>query len=180
MKNSNTEHGQACKPQRARPEGCSYKTQREVNGQVLNKLCNAVNVPFRSRRNSKDLIRGALGYYPALDFFAINHAGQGGIDPDLIDAAESISWLLCRLVRQEMQTRLRQVFSQLRFQSVQTMAYTMPPVRYGANNALHDLALHYTPLNVKLDCELSMISKNQPADGVEAFISNVLQQWLNG
>jgi hypothetical protein len=120
-----------------------------------------------------------MGYYPALDFFAMmREKGQGGLDPDLIDASESISWLLCRLVRNEFQTRLRQAFSSVTFQSVQTIAYTMPPVRYGANNTLHDLLLHYTPLSVKLDIELSMTSTHQPDEGVEMFISNTLYRLL--
>lgn len=121
-----------------------------------------------------------MGYYPALDFFAmLTSEGQGGLDLDLIKTAESLSWLLCRLVRNEFQTRLRQVFSSVKFQSVQTIAYTMPPVRYGANNALHDLLLHYTPLSVKLNIELSMISKQQSGEGVEMFVAKRLHGLLN-
>ncbi|MDH5425067.1 MAG: hypothetical protein OEY29_08750 [Gammaproteobacteria bacterium] len=120
-----------------------------------------------------------MGYYPPLEFFYGRHfAGHSGLDPELMEAADGISWLLCRLVRNELQSKLRQVFSSVKFQSVQTMAYTMPPVRYGANNALYDLAQHYTPLSVKLEIMLSMISKNQPAEGAEAFISNTTHRWL--
>lgn len=116
-----------------------------------------------------------LGYYPALEFFE----QQGGLDPDLIDATESMSWLVCRLVRNEFQTRLRQVFSSVKFQTVQTIAYTMPAVRFGSANALHDLAQHYTPLSVKLEIVLSMINKRQHDEGVENFIRNALQHWLD-
>jgi len=118
-----------------------------------------------------------MGYYPALSYFSDDPA-QTALDPDLIDATESVSWLVCRLVRNECQTRLRQIFSSVRFQTVQTIAYTMPAVRFGGNNALHNLALHYTPLSVKLDLELSVISKHLPADGVELFISNTLHRLL--
>ncbi|MDH5516401.1 MAG: hypothetical protein OEY36_01105 [Gammaproteobacteria bacterium] len=118
--------------------------------------------------------RHQLGYYPALDYFN----EHGDLDPDLIDAAESMSWLLCRLVRNELQSKLRHVFSSLKFQTVQTIAYTMPAVRYGKSNALHDLAIHYTPLSVKLDIVLSMISKRESAERVEEFIENALLQWL--
>lgn len=114
-----------------------------------------------------------LGYYPALEFFE----EHGDLDYDLLQTAENMSWLLCRLVRQEFQSKLRQVFSRVQFQSVQTLAYTMPSVRYGNANALHDLALHYTPLGVKLDLVLTMISKNT-AGGAEEFIKNTLQRWL--
>lgn len=117
--------------------------------------------------------RHKLGYYPALDFFE----QHGDIDYDLLQTAENMSWLLCRLVRQEFQSKLRQVFSQVQFQSVQTLAYTMPPVRYGNANALHDLSLHYTPLSVKLELVLTMISKNSSVSA-EDFIKNALHRWL--
>ena len=118
-----------------------------------------------------------LGYYPALDFFSQGAAGQGP-DPDLIDAVESVSWLLCRLVRQEFQSKLRQVFSSVKFQAVQTIAYTMPGVRYNTTNALHNLALHYTPLSVKLDVELSVLNRKQGDEGFESFIRSALGRWL--
>jgi hypothetical protein len=114
-----------------------------------------------------------LGYYPALDFFENN----GGLDPELLQAAENMSWLLCRLVREEFQSKLRQVFSRVQFHSAQTLAYTMPAVRYGSANALHDLSLHYTPLSVKLELVLTMISKNSK-EGAEDFIKNALHRWL--
>lgn len=121
-----------------------------------------------------------MGYYPALAYFEmLGEEGRDSIEQDLMDAAESMSWLLCRLVRNEIQTQLRQVFSSVKFHSLQTMAYNMPLVRYGSNNALYNLALHYTPLSVKLDLELSMISKQQSADGMEEFIGNALYRLLN-
>ncbi|MDH5394334.1 MAG: hypothetical protein OEY11_14195 [Gammaproteobacteria bacterium] len=122
-----------------------------------------------------DFVRSQqMGYYPALDYFSQHSA----LDPDLIDAADSVSWLLCRLVRNEFQSRLRHVFSSLRFQAVQTIAYTMPAVRYGKINALHDLALHYTPLSVKLDIVLSLINKHDLTEGLDEFIQNTLHQCL--
>lgn len=120
-----------------------------------------------------------MGYYPALDYFMLDEVKQAGaLDPDLLDAAESMSWLVCRLVCNEIQSRLRQVFSSVKFQTVQTIAYTMPAVRFGAANALHDLALHYTPLNVKLELVLSMISKRETDEGFEPFIRRALHRWL--
>lgn len=121
----------------------------------------------------------SLGYYPALAFFEMeNTEGRGWIDPDLLETTESMSWLLCRLVRSEVQNRLKQVFSNVKFQAIQTMAYNMPAVRYNANNALHELALHYTPLSVKLNLELSMISKQPLSEGIEDFVANTLNRLL--
>jgi len=124
------------------------------------------------------VVQHEMGYYPALDYFANELTGQDGLDPDLIDATESMSWLVCRLVRNEFQSRLRQVFSSVKFQTVQTIAYTMPAVRFGAANALHDLAVHFTPLSVKLELVLSRISKGEGDEGAEEFIHNAIQQWL--
>ena len=53
-------------------------------------------------RNSK------LGYYPALDFFTDQ---PGIIDRDLLDAADNLSWLATRLVREEVRKRLRPLFA---------------------------------------------------------------------
>jgi len=122
--------------------------------------------------------KNKMGYYPALDYFSNELTGQDGLDPDLIDATESMSWLVCRLVRNEFQSKLRQVFSSVKFQAVQTIAYTMPAVRFGSANALHDLSSHYTPLSVKLELVLSRVSKGQGDEGAEEFIRNAIQRWL--
>ncbi len=88
-----------------------------------------------------------IGYYPALDFFHESNE----VEKDLLDAVESISWLVSSLVRDEIQVRLRTVFSELRFESIQCVAYTLPTVRPGTRNALHELALHYTPDRVRIN-----------------------------
>jgi hypothetical protein len=96
-----------------------------------------------------------LGYYPALEYFRTIEA----IEPGLLDAAESTSWLVCGLVREELRTHLRAVFSNLKFESVQTVAYTMPGIRPGSSNALHELALHFTPDQVKVNLIASSIRR---------------------
>jgi len=119
-----------------------------------------------------------MAYYPALDFFINNVARHDGLDPDLIDATDSMSWLLCRLVRYELQSKLRQAFSALKFQTVQTIAYTMPAVRYSSKNALYELAQHYSPLSLKLDMVLSLVDKELDNDEVHGFIENALHKLL--
>lgn len=99
--------------------------------------------------------RQRLGYYPALDYFR----GIEEVDDELLQAAENLSWLVCGLVREELRTRLRAVFSNLKFESVQTMAYTMPTVRPGNSNALHDLAQHFTPDQVRVNLVASSIRR---------------------
>ena len=62
VKDANTEHGQACKPLRARPEGYIYCVAKLVKDQAINFTLRLVTVPFRSRRNIIDLIRGSLDH----------------------------------------------------------------------------------------------------------------------
>ena len=97
-----------------------------------------------------------LGYYPALEYF---RAVEGAIEPELLEAVESISWLVCGLVQQELKTRLRTVFSNLKIESIQTVAYTMPAIRPGSSNALHDLAQHYTPDQVRINLVATSIRR---------------------
>jgi hypothetical protein len=97
-----------------------------------------------------------LGYYPALDYFRDIQE----VDDELLQAAENLSWLVCGLVREELRTRLRAVFSNLKFESIQTVAYTMPTVRPGNNNALHDLAQHFTPDQVRVSLVASSIRRH--------------------
>ena len=96
-----------------------------------------------------------LGYYPALDYFRSIDA----VDDDLLQAAENLSWLVCGLAREELRTRLRSVFSNLKFESVQTVAYTMPTVRPGNNNALRELAQHFTPNCVRVNLVATSIRR---------------------
>jgi hypothetical protein len=115
-----------------------------------------------------------LGYYPALDYFR----SQGGIDTELLDAAESLGWLACNLAREEVTRKTRPVFSSVSFLSLQSLAYTMPTVRPGQPNTLNRLAEHYTPNGVKMDLDVSLIQK-QPADeGIERFSRQVVSRWL--
>ena len=66
-----------------------------------------------------------LGYYPALEYFN----KQGGVDSDLINAAESISWLAAQIVCNEVKTKLRPIFAGISIESVHNKAFTMPMVR---------------------------------------------------
>lgn len=47
-----------------------------------------------------------LSYFPALDFLQ----KQGDIEEELIDAAETIGWFACKLVREEVNKKLRAFF----------------------------------------------------------------------
>lgn len=88
----------------------------------------------------------SLGYYPALEYFEFRE----GVDKDLLETAEHISWFDCKIVREELLRKLRPAFTDIEFDSVQTIAFTMPSVRPGQLNVRHALANHYTPDTVKV------------------------------
>lgn len=115
-----------------------------------------------------------LGYFPAIDFFLHN----GGIEKDLLDAAGNISWLLTNLVREEVRVRLRPVFSTIKFESLQTQAYTMPGVRPGQNNAHLLLIDHYTPDQVKVNIIASMVQKQENPREAEQIARQQVCRWL--
>ncbi len=98
-----------------------------------------------------------LGYFPPLDFFR----KHGGIDPDLLKAADNIAWLVTTTIRQEIRRRLNHIFSNVRVESVQSLAFTMPAVRPHQANARDALIKHFTPNAAKAVLVLSMISKQQ-------------------
>ncbi|MDH5444244.1 MAG: hypothetical protein OEY52_01735 [Gammaproteobacteria bacterium] len=115
-----------------------------------------------------------LGYYPAIDFFIEN----GGIEKDLLDAVGNISWLITNLVREEVRIRLRSVFSTIKFESLQTQAFTMPGIRPGQNNAHHMLVDHYTPDQVKVNIIATMVRKQQSTIEATQMARHQICRWL--
>lgn len=115
-----------------------------------------------------------LGYYPAIDFFLHN----GGVEKDLLDAAGNISWLITNLVREEVRSRLRAVFSTIKFESLLTQAYTMPTVRPGQQNAYQRLTDHYTPNQVKVSLVVSILRKEQYLHNIESTARQQVCRWL--
>lgn len=116
----------------------------------------------------------ALGYYPALDYFR----SQGGIDTELLDAEEGLAWLACRLVREEIQKKLRAAFSTMRFLELQSTAYSMPTIRPGQSNALNRLGQHYSTNFVKVDMAVSLIQKQPADDNLLRYARQVTSRWL--
>jgi len=105
----------------------------------------------------KSVKENNMGYFPALEYFQ----NQGELDDDLMDAAETIGWFAAKIAREEVQNKMRGFFSIISFQSVQTMAFTMPSVRPNKHNAYQALIEHYTPNIVKLDIVASVLKKDQ-------------------
>lgn len=119
-------------------------------------------------------IREGLGYYPAIDYFQ----QQTGIDPDLITALENISWIATGMVRNEIRIRMRPVFSTIKFESLQTIAYTMPNIRPGQKDALPQLIKHFTADTVKVNLNATLIQKINDPQFAEKLASSMAYRWL--
>lgn len=119
-----------------------------------------------------------LGYYPAIEFFRqVDEFDQG-----LIDNAEQIAWIASKVAREEVQSRLRPIFSNVKFQAIQTEAFALPTVRTNHPKALEQLAGFYTPDTVKIELQVSMLRKDndQRGDAAEAYARKMIYRWLKG
>ena len=116
------------------------------------------------------------GYYPAIDFFK----SLDGVDPDLITSAEQVAWLVSKLARETIQSKLRPIFSSVSFQSIQTLAFSMPRVRPNQQDAIEQLARHYTPDSVKIELVLTMMRRDSDADDARAepYARKMMFRWL--
>jgi len=116
------------------------------------------------------------GYYPAIDFFK----RLDSVDPDLIASAEQVAWLVSKLARETIQSRLRPIFSSVQFQSIQTLAFSMPRARPNKPDAFEQLTSHYTPDTVKVELVLTMMRRDSEAeDGrAEPYARKMMFRWL--
>ncbi len=114
------------------------------------------------------------GYYPALGFFA----GRDVLPAGAVEALDQLAWLATGLVREETQARLRPIFAGVSFQSVQALAYSMPPARPHQPGALNRLATHYTPDRVKFNLRVTLFKRSIQSDEVCAFARQVVYRHL--
>lgn len=115
-----------------------------------------------------------LGYYPAIDFF--QH--HGGVEPELIDALENISWVLTSMVRNEIRLRLRPVFSQLKIESLKTLAFTMPTVRPGQQKTEAGLVSHFSATTVKVNLIATLLQKIVDTRAAAKMAESMCYRWL--
>ncbi|MHB1240219.1 MAG: hypothetical protein ACYC18_06925 [Gammaproteobacteria bacterium] len=118
--------------------------------------------------------RQDLGYYPALEFLQ----KQEAVDSDLLAAADTIAWFVSGAAREEVRRKLRPVFSNVTFQSVQSLAFTLPGVRPGNLNALRDLAEHYALDTVKLTITVSSFQTRDDPEATRKWARHLLWRWL--
>ena len=103
--------------------------------------------------------RQRLGYYPALAYFKDLAEQQQGIEPELLKAQDEIAWFVTNWMEGEVKRLLRRQFAQLRFESVQATAFSLPNVRPRHNNALEKLAQHLTINQVRMLIEATSVGK---------------------
>jgi len=115
-----------------------------------------------------------LGYYPAINFFQ----EHGGVEPELIDALENISWVLTSIVRNEIRLRLRPVFSQLKIESLKTNAFAMPTVRPGQVNAKANLVNHFSATSVKVNLIATLLQKIVDTRAAGKMAESMCYRWL--
>ena len=117
------------------------------------------------------------GYYPAMDFFKTLET----VDPDLIASAEQVSWLVSKLARETIQSKLRPIFSSVQFQSIQTLAFSLPKVRPNRADAIEQLAKHYTPDTVKIELLVTMMRRDSEAEDsrAEPYARKMVFCWLD-
>ena len=116
----------------------------------------------------------SLGYYPAIDYFE----DKQGIDQELISALKSIAWVANNMVRNEIQSRLRPVFSSLQFESIQSQAFNLPSIRAGSANAIHELTNHYSLHDIKVSLIATIIQRRPDKDAVEKMAESMVYRWL--
>jgi hypothetical protein len=116
------------------------------------------------------------GYFPAIDFFKTLDT----VDPDLITSAEQVSWLVSKLARETVQSKLRPIFSSVTLQSIQTLAFSLPKVRPNKADAVEQLSKHYTPDTVKMELVLTMMRRDSEVDDdrAEPYARKMMFRWL--
>jgi len=115
-----------------------------------------------------------LSYFPAIDYFR----GREDFDQDLIRMLDDLTWLAGQIVREEIRRRLRGIFSNVRIESVQSVAFALPSVRPSQADCLSHLAKHYHPARLRLDLQLGLVQKRADVEGMARYARQVLTRWL--
>lgn len=116
-----------------------------------------------------------LGYYPALDFFS----GRTGIDPNLLSASEHVASLVCDYARYQIKLQLREPFSNIQFEKIESLAFSMPRVLPSDTEALQKLSLHYSPNVIRAAISTSSVEKSDSnKEGYERRATHKARHWL--
>jgi len=116
------------------------------------------------------------GYFPAIDFLKTQEA----VDKGLIESAEQVAWLSSKLARENIQKQLQAIFSSVHFQTVQTVAFSMPKARPNQSDVMAQLLAHYTPDTLKIELVLTMMRRDSDKDDgrAEPYARKMMFRWL--
>ncbi len=115
-----------------------------------------------------------MGYFSALDFYIQNDA----FDADLINAIKNITWFVTGMVRNEVKIKLRPAFSNIKFENIQPLAYTMATVRAADTQKIEKLNEHFSLSTVKINLIATLIQKVVDTQAAQSFASNLAYRWL--
>lgn len=116
-----------------------------------------------------------LGYYPALDYFK----DQEKFPAYLLDAVDEVFSLATEITSHKINDVLVPIFSNVKINNIQCMAYALPSVRPGKPNAKVILSGHYTPNILKFELLVSVLQKQSPREGFEKYADNTVYRWLS-
>jgi hypothetical protein len=123
----------------------------------------------------KQVMQHKLGYYPALDYFK----DQQTFPAYLLDAVDEVCTLATNIVTSKINDVLVPIFSNVKINNIQCMAYALPGVRPGKPNAMTTLAEHYTPNVLKMELQVSVLQKQPRQEGFEKYADNTVYRWLS-
>ena len=123
----------------------------------------------------KQVTKQNLGYYPALEYFK----GQPEYPAYLLDAVDEVFSLAASITTHKINEVLVPIFSNVKINNIQCMAYALPQVRPGKPNAKQQLAQHYTPNILKFELLVSVLQKQSPQEGFEKYADNTVYRWLS-
>jgi hypothetical protein len=114
------------------------------------------------------VVHDRIGYFPALDYFA----GHDGVETPLLDAARRVASVACDYALDTVPSRLWGIFSSVKLEHVQAMAFTLPRVTPHQPDARTALAAHYSPDTVRLDIVLGIVQKGAPKEGYARAVAS--------
>jgi len=123
----------------------------------------------------KQVTNHNLGYYPALDYFK----DQAEFPAYLLDAVDEVFSLATGIATHKINEVLVPIFSNVKINNIQCMAYVLPGVRPGKPNSNEILAKHYTPNILKFELVVSVLQKQPPKEGFEKYADNSVYRWLS-
>lgn len=123
----------------------------------------------------KRVMDSSMGYYPALDYFR----DQNEFPVYLLDAVDEVFALAADLVTRRISEVLVPIFSNVRVNNIQCLAYALPSVRPNSTAAKMALAKHYTPNQLKFELVVSVLQKSPPQEGFEKYADNTVYRWLS-